>query len=111
MMHVNFLEKKSSALQKIEFNYFWMLIILAGLLLSSFVFDFVQKKRIQYLQEQLTSMTQEIEQLKTKVQATEKEKGVNMHEMDALLNNPISWSDLLSHIADQISPSMQLTQI
>ncbi|MCH8905391.1 MAG: hypothetical protein IIA45_15940 [Bacteroidetes bacterium] len=95
---------------KFELNYFWFVMIMTGIFLFSLTFTLVQKERVKRQKVRQVEMINEIRKLQS-LWALQKGKESISDTAALLLNNQISWAELLKYVSAHIPSSVRLSKI
>ena len=110
MNHINFLERRTFDLKKLELDYLLILLISGGLLLSFILYGLIQKSRLTGFENQMTALMAEVEQLSQLKNSAPKTEGVPS-QLTALLGQRIQWATLLQEISEKTPPSIWLKSL
>lgn len=110
MTHVNFIERKTRPWSKLEFNYFWILILTGLLILLGAAVLAIEEMRLAHLHEESTRLDNEIVALKA---AVKNKAGVNGVQAlpEKIAESEFAWHLALGEIVDRCPLGVQLTQI
>lgn len=105
--HINFLESKKFSLRTLEFNYFLIVLVAGGLLLSFIFYGVVQKNRIDAKNAELVGAIAEVERLTTASQQLP--TGTNQASaFKTALQARVLWSNLINAIAMRSQKSLHI---
>ncbi|MDO8493737.1 MAG: PilN domain-containing protein [Deltaproteobacteria bacterium] len=102
MNHINFLEKKAFDWRHFELNYFWIMILLGGMLVLFGFYSLAQRHRLLTLQREAVVLQQK---------ETTAGTSAIIQTPAAVLQGRMKWAELLHEIGAKIPASVQLTSI
>lgn len=98
MEHINFLEPRKFSLQKLEFNYFLIVMVAGGLLLSFMIYGIVQKNRIDGKNAELVAVIAEVEKLTSASQRMIPTDIPQQSPFKMVLQTRTQWSNLVNAV-------------
>ena len=109
--HINFLEPRKFSLEKLEFNYFMIVAVAGGLLLSFMMYGVVQKNRLDALNADLVTAIAEVEKLTTASQQLVPTSNPQPSAFKTVLQTRVQWSNLLNALAMRSQKSLRISDL
>ena len=110
MNHINFLEKKTIDLRKIELNYVLILIVSGSILFFITLFGFIQQYRAKALKMNLETIRAQVSQL-SNVSISASGATDNSADFSESLLNRIEWGRILNGLGNHTPRSIRLTSL